>query len=206
VSDAKDTRIHNAFLALAIGAVGGAIFVFAFPRGSISTLMHEVLRLPGPGSGIALILGPLAIVFAQSAEYVCKRHGSTLLAALGFALVGVTARSAGFLGETKGMFGSLPFAGSLLTLGLILELGFLVRGKLTSLIFSLLFASLASLGILVFYWLFIFPRSGAGVVDWRDVPLMGALAFGGGFGAGLAAHLVWHGLSGLLKATGESPT
>lgn len=43
--------------------MGGAFFLFVFPKGSISTLMHHVLSLPGPGVGVALILGPVALVF-----------------------------------------------------------------------------------------------------------------------------------------------
>lgn len=206
MSEAHDTRLHNLLVALAIGAAGGAVFVFAFPRGAITTLMHEVLDLPGPGAGIALVLGPLVVLSAQTAEFVCKRHGTSLLAALGFALVAVTARTLGVEGESKGMFGSLPFAGALLSMGLLLELGFLVRGRLTSLVFTLTFAAAAGVGLLAYYWILIFPLTSAGWVSWRNVPLLAALAFAGGLGAGIAAHVAWHGVSALLKAAGESPS
>ena len=41
---------HEPLTCAAIGMAGARVFLFAFPRGSISTLMQVVLNLPRPGA------------------------------------------------------------------------------------------------------------------------------------------------------------
>lgn len=68
-------RGQEAAACAAIGAGGAAIFLFAFPKGSITTLMHEVLDLPGPGAGIALVLGPLLVLVALLCLLLSRGEG-----------------------------------------------------------------------------------------------------------------------------------
>ena len=66
-------RGKEAAICAAIGAVGAGLFLFAFPTGAISTLMHEVLHLPGPGAGIAMVLGPILVVVALVSALLTER-------------------------------------------------------------------------------------------------------------------------------------
>jgi len=51
-------------LAIVIGIIGVCVFLFLFPGGAITTAMHQVLKLPGPGAGIGLIFGPFIIILS----------------------------------------------------------------------------------------------------------------------------------------------
>ena len=93
--------------ALALGAAGGAVFVFVFPRGAITTLVHHVLRLPGPGAGIALVVGPFALLFVLPACLWIGRPGGATAAALALGVtVCLVLLLTGVEMEDKGMFGS----------------------------------------------------------------------------------------------------
>jgi hypothetical protein len=172
-----------------LGAVGGLLFLFVFPRGSITTLMHDVLHLPGPGAGIALLLGPVALLFILLATHSVQRAaGGGLAASLAFALAyTIPVKLLALPANEKGMFGSIWFILALVACGLVAEiLLFLSRGLRPSWRF-LLTACGANTVLLVFYWLVIFPRT-KGWIAWEDVPLLLVLSLAGG---AITAVLAW---------------
>jgi hypothetical protein len=178
------------FKAAGLGAVGGAVFVFLFPKGAITTLMHQVLRLPGPGAGIALVLGPFILVLALVASrWIGDRPGGALVSALVFSVV--VALLVALVSEMnpKGMFSTIWFVLACGVCGLGLEAMLVLAGRLGPLWRLLLAGVIGNLLLLVFYWLVIFPLA-AGWVAWGDVLVLLAVCVAGGLLAGLVAWLV----------------
>jgi hypothetical protein len=174
-------------MAALAGAVGGLLFLFVFPKGAISTFAHYVLHLPAPGAGIALIVGPLAVVFMLVASRVARRAGGAFVGALAFsvACAGVMAVLRQPTGE-KGMIGSPWFVLALGTSGAVAEIALLLTRTLRTLAWrSVLAAGGANVALLIFCWVVIFPRT-MGWVPWRVVPILLAVSLGAGALAGLA--------------------
>lgn len=176
--------------AAGVGAVGGAGFVFLFPKGSITTLMHQVLRLPGPGAGIAVVLGPFMLILALAAyRWAGDRPGGLLVLVLSFSVV--VALLAALVSEMnpKGGFSSIWFVLACAVCGLGVEAILVLARKLGPL-WGLILAGVAgNLALLAFYWVAIFPRT-AGWVEWGDVPILLLVCLVGGVLAGLLAWLV----------------
>jgi hypothetical protein len=176
--------------AVGLGALGGAGFVFLFPRGAISTLMHQVLRLPGPGAGIALVLGPFMLVLALTAyRWTGDRPGGPLVSMLSFAVV--MALLAALVSEMnpKGGFGTVWFVLACAVCALGVEGVLALTGKWVP-HWRLILAGVAgNLLLLAFYWVAIFPRT-AGWVEGGDVPVLLCVCVAGGLLAGLIAWLV----------------
>lgn len=183
-------RPSRAALAVLAGALGGLLFLFVFPAGSISTFMHQVLHLPGPGAGIALIVGPVALVFVLISSRLAPGTGSALLAALAFSLVyAVLVAILGLPVNEKGMFGSVWFVAAFATCGVAAEvLLYLARNQKPSQRFALA-AGGANLVLLLFYWVVIFPRT-AGWIAWGKVPLLLVLSLAGGLAAGATGWIL----------------
>jgi len=181
----------NAGIPVLLGAVGGLLFLFVFPGGAITTLMHDVMHLPGPGAGIALILGPAVLLIALiSSQSVRGATGGALLASLAFAATyGVLAAILNVSVSRQGMFGSIWFVVALGVCGVVTEVLLILTRGLRSPWRLLLAACGANTGLLVFYWIAIFPRT-KGWVSWEDLPLLLALNLGGGAIAGVAAWVV----------------
>jgi hypothetical protein len=173
-----------------LGALGGAVFVFLFPKGSITTLMHQVLRLPGPGAGIAAVLGPFLLVLALVAwRWAGDRPGGPLVTVLSFSVV--MALIAALVSEMnpKGGFGTVWFVLACAVCALGVEGILALTGKWVP-AWRLILAGVAgNLLLLAFYWVAIFPKT-AGWVKWGDVPLLLAVCVVGGLLAGLTAWLV----------------
>jgi hypothetical protein len=178
------------FKTAAVGALGGAVFVFLFPRGAITTLMHQVLRLPGPGAGIALVLGPFLLVLALVAyRWAGDRPGGSLVLALSFSVVAALLAALVSAMNPKGMFSTIWFVLACMVCGLGVEAMLVLVRKLGPLWRLLLAGVAGNLLLLIFYWLAIFPMA-AGWVEWGDVPVLLAVCVAGGLLAGLIAWLV----------------
>jgi hypothetical protein len=139
------------------GAVMAAVFVFIFPGASMSTLMHNVFQLPGPGAGVALFVGPFAILAGLLAYMFCPRPGAALIAMVTYALIEPAGQ---VLFNPQGQ-GRYPY--------LMLMLAFLVPAVLTELLLNLpefkrvivrygVPAMISNVALLWFYWIAIFPR------------------------------------------------
>lgn len=176
--------------AAGLGSVGGAVFVFLFPKGAITTLMHQVLHLPGPGAGIALVLGPFMLALALTANrWTGDRPGGSLVSLLAFAVV--MALLAALVSEMnpKGGFATIWFVLACIVCGLGVEAVLIVFKRLRPMWRLILAGVAGNLVLLAFYWVAIFPRS-ARWVEWGDVPVLLAVCIAGGLLAGLIAWLV----------------
>jgi hypothetical protein len=190
------------FKAAGMGAVGGAVFVFLFPKGAITTLMHHILKLPGPGAGIAVVLGPFMLVLALAAyRWTGDRPGGPLVLAMSFSVV--VALLAALVSEMnpKGMFSTvwLVLAGAVCGLGV--EAALFLAGRLSPMWRLVLAGVAGNLMLLIFYWVVIFPQS-AGWVEWGDVPVLLMVCVAFGVLAGLFAWLV---LKVVLSYAGAQP-
>lgn len=176
---------------LLLGAIGGLLFLFVFPKGSITTVMHDVLHLPGPGAGIALILGPVALLFILlSSHSVRLAPGGALPASLAFAMsYAIPAKIFALPTSTKGMFGSARFIIALAVCGVAAEILLSLTRRLRPPWGYVLTACGANTALLVFYWLAIFPRT-KGWIAWEDVPLLLLLNLVGAAVAGAAGWAV----------------
>ena len=190
-------RPKEAATCSAIGVAGALIFLFAFPKGSISTLMHEVLGLPGPGAGIALILGPFLVLVALISSLLSRGNGGAVIAPLAFALVyALVVRLLGIPTNPKGAFGSAAFIAGIAAFGLAAE-AVIVPGQASKTVWRCLLAgALANAVLLVFYWIVVFPRT-AGWISWRDVPLLMGLGLACGLASG---YIAWAASKPLSRA------
>ena len=178
------------FKAAGVGAVGGAAFVFLFPKGAISTFMHQVLSLPGPGAGIALVLGPFLLMLALVASrWTGDRPGGALVSVLVFSVAVALLAALVSAMNPKGMFSTIWFVLACGVCGFGVEAMLIFVKKLGPLWRMLLAGVAGNLVLLVFYWLVIFPMA-AGWVEWGDVPVLLAVCVAGGLLAGLIAWLV----------------
>ncbi len=183
-----------ASVAVVFGLLSALAYMFIFPENSIRNMVHYDLGLPGPGPGVAMILGPFAIVFMTAASRVTFRIGSALMTALAFA-VGIMVW-AKFLDKPLGshlMLGSplsiLAFVAAGAAADLVVGLGEKLGPQLRILLSGLL----ANICLLVFYWVMIFPDS-AGRVLRPDIPIIMTICVV----CGLVAAVVGWLISGFL--------
>ena len=186
-------RGKEAAICAVIGAVGAVFFLFAFPKGAISTLMHEVLHLPGPGAGIAMVVGPFGVLIALGSRLLSEKCGGAMIAALAFGLgYALALRFGGIPTNPKGAFGSPGFIVAIAHLGLAAEVGMALSRTLKPIWRCLLSGALANAGLFVFYGAVIFPRT-AGWIAWKDVPaLVGLCLAGGAIAGGLVGAVSRH--------------
>jgi len=173
----------------AVGAVGAGIYLFAFPAGAISTLMHAVLRLPGPGAGIAMVVGPFLVLAAMSSFFLTGARGTALIASVAFGICHAFIIRLLHLPTNPKAGSSAAFLAALVVFGLCLEAVMAAgrpRGRARR---CLLAGTLSNAALLVFYWFAIFPQT-TGWVRWRDVPLLAAVCLAAGFVSGYVAGVL----------------
>lgn len=191
----KRLRRTEATVCAAIGCAGALLFLFLFPMGSISTLMHDVLGLPGPGAGIALILGPVVILAAIVSILVTRGDGGAVIASLGFGITcGILLLLFRIPTNPKGAFGSLPFIAVLAAAGLVAEASMILARALKMPWRSVLTGAVSNATLLTLYWILIFPST-AEWVKWADVPLVMGLCLGCGAVWGYIAYAISRPLS-----------
>ena len=188
-------RQPEALACAAIGVVGALVFLFAFPKGSISTLMHEVLHLPGPGAGIAVVVGPFLMFVTLVSSINSPRAGGAVTAALAFAVACTLVVSLLEIPTNpKGAFGSAVFIAAVTLVGIAAEAVMLLGKAMKKAQRCVLCGAAANAILLVFYWIAVFPRT-AGWISWKDVPLLMSLCLACGLVSGYMAWAV----SGLLS-------
>lgn len=173
-----------------IGVIAGMIFVFLFPKGAITTLVHYVLRLPGPGAGIAIIVGPFLIFFMLVANQLNRSRGVAFLTALFFSVtLFIAINVCAVAMDPKGMFGSLWFILVVAICGLSAEVMLQLARNIKLLWRLMITAAVANLTLLLLYWLIIFPQS-AGWIAWRHVPILIAVCMAGSLAASICAWVI----------------
>ena len=176
------------------GFLGSAIFIFLFPGGSITTAMHDVLELPGPGAGIGFLYGPFIAMVAAAIHLAIPRPLTILLTCTSFGvfhailspIVYGDAKTAGTIGPPH-----LRIL-AVVVLGLVLEgVVYILKNKRPLIRYPL--ASVpANIALMVFYWQAIFPNSPKGTVDPSNVPvLLGVTVLGAVTIGGLLPVLIW---------------
>lgn len=173
-----------------VGAAGAVIFTFLFPKGAISTLMHQVLHLPGPGAGIAAVLGPFMLVLALVVHrWNGGKPGGPLVSTVSFAVVMTLLTALISEMNPKGGFATIWFMLACAVCALGAECILALTGKWSP-PWRLILAGVAgNLVLLAFYWVVIFPKT-ARWVEWGDVPVLLCVCAAGGMLAGLIAWLV----------------
>jgi hypothetical protein len=153
--------------------------------------MHDVLHLPGPGAGIALILGPVVLLFILISAHLARQTlGGALIASLTFsAAFAVAAMILNLPTSEKGMFGSIWFVLAVGTCGVAAEILLLLTRHLRPRWRLFLTSCGANTALLIFYWIAIFPRT-KGWIAWEDVPLLLVLNLAGGAVAGVIGWAV----------------
>lgn len=191
----------DAARAALIGAAGGVLLAFAAPQQGISHFMHEVLGLPGPGTGLGMMVGPWASFCCLAAVLLVQQRYTALVAGASFSLAyNVHAVLFPSLGPNPGMFGSLRFALGLVLLGAVAETVWslvlhLSRGRRLALA-----AVTANLAFLAYSWIVVFPVT-KGWVTPRDALVIAAASIPPAVVAGAGSTMV-----SLSVADGPRPT
>lgn len=185
-----------------VGVIGGALFVFAFPRGAISTLMHEVLRLPGPGAGIALVMGPWIAIFSLLSGELLQKPLTVFFTTLILGLTISIFTLIGVWSETKGKFGSPEFIAGLAVAGAIMASVSHAARRTSSLIKLTTAGVLGCAVLLAYFWMVIFPQTTRWVAK-GDVPILLGLAVASGFIAGCLTLIIKGIIGDFVKTTSE---
>jgi hypothetical protein len=163
---------HKAAMCAATGIGGALVFLFAFPKGAISTLMHAVLHLPGPGAGIAIILGPFLLLIVLIPSLLSRGEGGAIVASLMFAATySLVASLFEIPVNSKGAFGSALFVAGVALFGLVTEMAQMLGSRLKGLWRCMLAGALANTVLLIFYWVVVFPRTERWILR-ADVPIL----------------------------------
>lgn len=166
-----------------VAVLGIAVYLFIFPTGAISTFMHQVLLLPGPGAGIGFILGPAIIACSLFAYTLIRKQGVALITGVIFGFMRVIFA----LEPAEGTLGTAGSAIKILTsvavLAVLLELSLLAFQKRKLIYRFIISAVVSDLAYIVYYWIAIFPSTKGWVLP-KDVPVLvlttviGAVLFG----------------------------
>jgi len=166
--------IRETVVALASGLTSGLLIVAIFPGKALSTLMHQVLGLPGPGAGTGLVVGPY-IMMVTFITFIFRRRRLVPF---------ITASTAGI----SQALGSIYLGPGVLTAPAALPAIFcslaaaaaveLVLGIARGLEDRWAFIAAALCGNLMLlgtYWMAVFPAIGRSVI-WADAALIASLS------------------------------
>jgi len=153
---------RNIILPVVVGIVGAVVFLFAFPGLAIPTIVHEILKLPGPGTGFGLILGPFTIMCSLIAYGLTRRYGTAVITSTIFAIfMSLLIFFFNLQTPKVGKFGSVEFIVGFIILGAAIELViYLLREKgISKAIKYIIYAVVANIIFLVYSMLFIFSQT-----------------------------------------------
>ncbi len=179
-------NIYQILIAVITGIIGAFIFLFLFPAGAISTAMHQVLELPGPGAGIGLIFGPFIILLSLLTYNFIGKHGIIFITCSVFAIFHSILSPIVYPSvKTVGSLGPLFLRiSAIVLLGIVLEICIFILKDRKDLIKYPLSAAISNVICLLFYWLLIFPGN-KGWVKIENIPILlgvtilAAIIFGG---------------------------
>ena len=159
--------------AVVMGVVGVFLFLFLFPGGAITTAMHQVLNLPGPGAGIGLIFGPFIIILSLlTYNSICK-HGVIFITCLVFGLFHSILTPIVYPDvKTVGSLGPIYFRVlAVILVGIALEICIFLLKNRKDIIKYLISAGISNIILLSFYWVAIFPYN-KGIIKIEDIPIL----------------------------------
>jgi len=167
------------------GLVVSLLVLFLFPFKGVSTLMHDVLHLPGPGAGIAFPIGMVLVAFLLASYAISKQELAPFWVAFLFGIIyNLLAPYAG--GIPFAPFVNRFIAALLLGLGVSCML-YLLKGKALEIKYFLT-GALGNLIYLSLFWVLVFPF-GKGWVKPSAVPILSILALCAGLAAALVPYL-----------------
>ncbi len=155
---------------IAFGFIFGWGLSYLILQPAISTLCHQVLRLPGPGAGIALIYGPLIIAAILLGRNILQGAWGAIFTAAGLAIFNIL--SDGRMPPSVGAPTILTALVSL-TLGPFLELLIITFSRFKGT--EMISAMFGNLFFICCYWIFIFPHE-KGIPNTLCVIEIGAIA------------------------------
>jgi hypothetical protein len=168
------TTAADFVVALIAGLLAGLLFVALFPGRALSTLMHNVLKLPGPGAGTGMLVGPYLVMISL---IIFTHRRKVLVPFVTFASAGLSHTvasiylSPGVLTEP-----TLQAAISSVVLsGVFLELSLDIARKLPDRWAFMLAAIATDLAFVGFQWAFVFPIIGKSVLP-ADAALLAGLS------------------------------
>lgn len=169
--------------AVAVGFVAAVLYLFLFPGKAISTLMHEVMRLPGPGTGIGFIVGPYIILWAMIV-WIFKRKAG--LAFYVCAVFGLVQAYAGEIAGTSSVLGPQVAPATVTAafiLGVVVDMSAFATRGLADRKATIMVAIPSNMIFLMTYWVAVFPSVKGWVqpvpaVIMTIISLIGAILFG----------------------------
>lgn len=149
----KANEIGNAIV---IAIITAAVFALAFPERSLYALSYDIFMLPKPGSEIALLVGPVAILSAYIAYSINPRPG-IILFNLGTYAIAMPAFQLGLNPEGLGAYPYFLNLLAILVLMVFLEVLVYFFSKWETVQSMALPALISNLALLLFYWILVFP-------------------------------------------------
>jgi len=166
----------------ASGLAGAAGLLLLFPGGVLPRITHRFIGLPGPGSGICALYGPLIALCALLAARWARKPGAALAccAVLGV-LHSVFAPILFPSAKTAGTVGPLPLRIlGVLVLGAFLEYLTRLLARRSPWLRDPLAAAGANLALLLFYWAAVYPLVGRRGVSAGNAAVLAGAAVAAG--------------------------
>jgi len=179
------------FLSIIFGIVGAFVFLFLFPGGAITTAMHQLLKLPGPGAGIGLVFGPFIIILGLIAYNLTKKPGIIVLT---YTVFGITHSILTPIIyptiDTVGSLGPLPLRIVVVILmGITFELCMYISRDQKTVTRYLISSVISNISLISFYWLIIFPGC-KGWVKINAIPILLAITILAALFSGLLLFVI----------------
>ena len=155
-------RASNSVACVAVGLAGTVALIALFPGGVLSRITHGVLHLPGPGSGICALYGPLIVLCAFLAARWVRKPGAALLCCAVLGLLHSVFMPILFpSAKTAGTVGPLPLRIlGVLLVGAFVECLTRLLARRSRWLRYLVSAACANLALLLFYWAAVYPLAG----------------------------------------------
>lgn len=170
-------NVIEIFIAFLMGIIGAFIFLFLFPGGAITTAMHQILKLPGPGAGIGFIFGPFIIVLSLLIYNFIGKRGIIFITCMIFGIFHSILTPMAYPSiKTVGSLGPLYLRiFAVILLGLALEICIFALKNQNDLFKYSISAIISNIVCLFFYWFLIFP-SNKGMVRINSIPMLVGIA------------------------------
>jgi asparagine N-glycosylation enzyme membrane subunit Stt3 len=168
-----------------VGAAGAGLLMMAFPSTVLPRITHGMLRLPGPGSGVAVI-GPFFALVVLLNYVLLRKPGAVLFcgAVLGL-LHSIFMQELFPAAKTVGTVGPMPLRIlAVVALAAVLEGTVWLLARCRRWLRDPVSAASGSLAFLVFYWAALYPLTGKRAPKPATYLILGAVTLVAGAVAG----------------------